>query len=274
MTHLPLLRLDRHGMLLTILDSDTKGTHAMAVSPLMRWWQRLSKYRPSARPLLLVGWLASGYAVARYYRRLVAEHGLSPQALAERADQKAVAFYDHLFEHVALPNPLTVLDIGCGMGDMITYLNEHGVQIDGYLGLDLVDIFVQTCRERYGPPYRFRRENFISPGFHTAERFAIVLNMGGMVSRVVGYEAYIAACCEKMLLLATHTVLFNVITEVQSTSENYTAAGRVGQITTIAKPQLVAILDQLTRESSWEYTLHDAYIYPDAADTFVYLRRA
>lgn len=231
----------------------------------------LPVFRQLQAQVLPFAWLASGYLVARYYRQQLAEHGLSPYALAERDDHKATEFYDHLFAGIEPPQHARILDIGCGLGDLIPYLQGRNVSIDAYLGLDLVDAFVRACRQRYGSPYRFRCQNFVHPAFQPQEQFEIVANVGCMVSRVVGYESYIAYCCTKMMRMATKTVLFNMITDVQDASSNYLESQRVGQITPIAKDQLVAILDRVTTRAGWSYSFHDVRIYPDATDTFVAL---
>jgi 2-polyprenyl-3-methyl-5-hydroxy-6-metoxy-1,4-benzoquinol methylase len=238
-----------------------------------RWLNGRDALRRIGQALLLPAWLLSGHWVARYYQRLLTQHGLSPQALAERTDQKDQAFYDHLFAGVDLRPTMTVLDIGCGMGDLIDYLHHRRGAILVYLGIDLVLAFIRACQQRYPPPYRFQHSNFVHPAFAPQERFGLVVNMGGMVSRVLGYEAYLAYCSEKMIHLATRYVLFNVITEVQSTLGNYMTTHQVGQITSIPKPRLVAILNRVTHGSPWNYTLRDVQIYPDAIDTFVCLRK-
>jgi hypothetical protein len=44
--------------------------------------------------------------VSRYYEGLLRQHGRTPQALAERADDKDLDFYQHLFHGVELPERL------------------------------------------------------------------------------------------------------------------------------------------------------------------------
>lgn len=225
------------------------------------------------RPLFLAAWLMSGYLVARSYRKLIATHGLSPYALAERDNEKTDIFYDHLFQEVVFPAELTVLDIGCGLGDVIPYLQYRGHKISGYCGLDLVQAFVDACQQRYTESFSFQCQNFIHPVFEPQQKFALVVNMGCLVSRVFAYEDYVAYTCAKMLRFATHGVVFNVITAVEASSPEYVKSSQIGNTTTISKPHLLAILERLTHNTAWSYSLHDVRIYPDATDTFVYLFR-
>ena len=227
----------------------------------------------STRPLFLAAWLISGYLVARSYRKLIATHGLSPYALAERDDEKTEIFYDHLFQDVAFPAALTVLDIGCGLGDVIPYLQCRGHSITGYHGLDLVQAFVDACQQHYADPFSFQCQNFVDPIFEPQQQFDLVVNMGCLVSRVFAYEDYVAYTCAKMLRFATHGVVFNVITAVEASSPEYVKSAQIGNTTTLSKPHLLAILERLTNNTIWGYSLHDVRIYPDAIDTFVYLFR-
>lgn len=220
---------------------------------------------------LIASWLASGYIVARYYRQLVGTHGLAPQALDERENQKVSTFYDHLFQDVPLSGPLSVLDIGCGLGDLIVYLKQRNVVIDQYLGIDLLDVFIQEARHQHGKGYQFQRVNFISPAFMPRQRFAVVVNLGCMVSRVIAYESYVRYTCTKMMALATDAVLFNVITSAESSAGNYQRASQIGQITSLPRQRLIHILDDVVRGTGWTYSTHDTSIYADSTDTFVWM---
>jgi len=188
--------------------------------------------------------------VTRYYKRLLRQHGRTPQALAERADDKDLGFYQHLFDGIELPDQLSVLDIGCGMGDLIDFLQLREASIGSYLGIDLVGPFIDLCRLEYLPPCEFRKANFISSSFAPTERFNLVVNMGVLVSRVVSYEAYVEHCIAKMIALSSKYVLFNVITNVDRSLGNYKHTHRLGEITYLPKQRLVEILNRVTSRPS------------------------
>src|SRR5690349_20896550 len=106
-------------------------------------------YRGFRRAVLVKFWQLSGAVVARYYGNLQLQFGDSAQALDERADAKEHLFYDHLFNSAELPAALTVLDVGCGMGNLIEYIQSREARIDAYLGIDLLEQFVAICRRKY-----------------------------------------------------------------------------------------------------------------------------
>lgn len=243
----------------------------------MRLSNTLSKRSPllgdlcydARRAYLVKSWEFSGAVVARYYSNLLLQFGASPQALDERSDLKEHQFYDHLFNGVVLAPTPSILDIGCGMGNLIEYIQGRGVQISAYHGVDLVQRFVDVCREKYDRPFVFRQANFVSNSFLPAQTFDLVVNMGVLVSRVLLYEQYIEYSIRKMIGLSSKYVLFNVITGVDSSLGNYKDQRRIGQITHIPKSRLLAILDAATRDLGARYELHEVNIYPDATDAFV-----
>lgn len=220
----------------------------------------------------VAGWTLSSGLVARAYTRLWRQHGLSPKSLGERADQKTYAFYDSLFAGVVLPAAPTVLDVGCGPGHLIDFLHTHGIAPRRYLGIDLVPPFVAQARQRYSSPYEFRVTNLVSDRFWPSERFDVVVALGVLVTRVWAYEAYLRYALWKMVRLSRDAVLCNGITALDTKLGNYANAPRLGQYTMISKHRLTALLDEVAAATGAQYTLRDVQVYPDATDTFVYLR--
>jgi SAM-dependent methyltransferase len=226
-------------------------------------------YRRARRASQVWAWELSGGAVARYYSDLLAQFGPSAQALDERPEIKERLFYDHLFNTAVLPPSVSVLDIGCGLGNLVEYICGRGATIHHYLGIDLVQRFVDECKVKYALPLTFQRANFISNSFQPVQKYDLVVNMGVLVSRVLLYEQYVEYSIRKMISLSNKYVLFNLITNVDLSLGNYKGHYRIGQITFIPKHRLFAILDSVTREVGARYELHEVKIYPDATDTFV-----
>jgi SAM-dependent methyltransferase len=225
--------------------------------------------RDVRRAGLIKTWEWSGAVVARYYGDLLERFGASAQALDEREDEKDQQFYQQLLDGAVLPTAPSILDIGCGMGNLIKYLHSRDVDIQDYVGVDLLPQFVELCRAQYKGPFSFVEANFVSDSFQPDRKFDLVINMGVLVSRVLLYERYIDYSIRKMIALSSKHVLFNVITEIDGSLGNYAGRKRVGQITFIPKSKLFAILDAATNDLGVRYELHEVNIYPDATDAFV-----
>ena len=79
-----------------------------------------------------------------------------------------------------------------------------------------------------------------------------------------------------MIALSSKYVLFNVITNVDTSLGNYKNTQRLGEITYLPKQRLVEILNRVTscpslcRDSARaSFVIHELQIYPDATDAFV-----
>src|SRR4051794_27154146 len=90
-----------------------KAMHTTDCVPQSRL-PRLGMLQAARNAWLMTAWDISGMLITRYYERLLRQHGRTRQALAERADDKNLGFYQHLFDGIELPDQLSVLDIGCG----------------------------------------------------------------------------------------------------------------------------------------------------------------
>src|SRR5689334_16880174 len=114
-----------------------KGQETMSVSHdlVRRWPPSTSLPRAARRACMVKAWELSGLSVAAYYQKLLRQHGQSPQALAERSDQKETHFYNHLFGATDRLRQTSVLDVGCGMGGLIEFLRGRDTQIASYLGI-------------------------------------------------------------------------------------------------------------------------------------------
>lgn len=63
-------------------------------------------------------------------------------------------------------------------------------EIDRYLGIDLVEEFLDVAQDNY-PEYEFQLENFIGDRFRPKQPFTIVVALGVLVSRVRNYQEFV-----------------------------------------------------------------------------------
>ena len=64
---------------------------------------------------------------------------------------------------------IELLDVGCGLGHYLDYLNTHNISQDiQYTGLDISPIFIQHCRKKYPDSKFIQHDLLVSPlPFHT-----------------------------------------------------------------------------------------------------------
>jgi SAM-dependent methyltransferase len=82
----------------------------------------------------------------QHYRRLYELHGPTEKAVQWSDRNSQYARFAVLRE--ISDNPGSVLDIGCGLGDLLASLREAGWQLP-YLGIDIVPEFIDLASGRY-----------------------------------------------------------------------------------------------------------------------------
>ena len=84
---------------------------------------------------------------SRWYADKVARHGYDHRGLGFRTRSSQELRFDAL---LALGDfhGRSVLDVGCGFGDFLVHLRDHGIETR-YTGIDLCEPMVRRCRERF-----------------------------------------------------------------------------------------------------------------------------
>jgi len=206
--------------------------------------------------------------VAKYYTDKISEKGYSFETLAAREQKYTNMFFDELFTGIEIKNDSSFLDIGSGLGLFIDYLNSRNINSTKYLGIDLIEEFINYSKLTY-PDYKFLRENFISSEFSSTEKYDYVFALGVLVSRVSEYEMYISEFIKKMIFHSKEYVLLNLVTEIDYDSQNYSNKEEIGGITSISKSKLEEILNSIQDIS---YKIIEKRIFDDATDAFIQIK--
>ena len=221
---------------------------------------------------LIQQWLADGYAIRDSYQKNIQEAGVdSSKSIGERADARDLSFFEALTKGMSFRDAASVLDIGCGKGEFISFFLERhpNTRLEPYLGIDIVPEFLAVAQRSY-PAFTFKEENFLRPDFGRGERFELVIALGVLVTRVQGYEEYLEYFINKMVECSSRYVAFNIVTEIVPDSPNYENADQVGYTTSISMEKVEAIL---SRVRSIDYKVHSQNIFFDATDSFVQIQK-
>jgi SAM-dependent methyltransferase len=111
------------------------------------------------------------------YRKSFWKHGASPRALGWKNEEAAEVRFENLLWDLDLSGK-TVLDFGCGFGDIIPLLEKKFSNFE-YLGVDVVPEFVEAARGKY-PGQKFVVENIL--GKPRKPKFDVVLASGSLNS--------------------------------------------------------------------------------------------
>lgn len=84
--------------------------------------------------------------IKRYDERLK-DHGADIKALASGTEERRRLRYQVLLE-AGIKSGMSVLDLGCGFGDLYAYINEKGFSVD-YYGMDINERLIDEAKRRY-----------------------------------------------------------------------------------------------------------------------------
>ncbi|GAB1538046.1 hypothetical protein NUACC21_07020 [Scytonema sp. NUACC21] len=216
-------------------------------------------------------WLEDSQHIRERYSELVAKEGLtSARSIGERTEERDFRFFERLFEQVSIQSNYSILDIGCGKGELRDYLSLRfpNMSYSKYLGIDIVPTFISTNQQKI-PSTEFQLVNFIDPSFKPENKFDIVLALGLLVTRVRHYESFVEYFVKKMVKCAKKYVLFNVISYIEPSSSNYSDPKGVGHSTILNTNILQSIVDSIC---CYNCRLEPYNIFPDATDLFVQIQ--
>lgn len=213
-------------------------------------------------------WEDNSNQIIKYYSDLMLENGFSAEALAARDVKYTMMFFNQLFSGIKIKENSTFLDIGSGLGFFIDYIKVNKISAAEYLGIDLIQQFVDYSKIAY-PSCNFIQGNFISEKFTLTKKYNYVFALGVLVSNMSNYEIYLFEFIKKMLSFSKEYVFFNLIIEIDKDSNNYQNRDKVGSITYIDENKLVKILNSFQNIS---YKIIKKKIFDDATDAFVQIK--
>lgn len=154
------------------------------------------------------GWQADDERNRALYRSLVARHGISAKSLNwGSATSQRLRF--EVLAGLGIAPDTSVLDVGCGTGDLLPFLREHGFA-GRYTGIDLTPEMVDVARGRKLDG-TFITGNVLDMGPAELDplRSACVLSSGIFYFRREGAAEFMEAMISRLLELATVAVAFN-----------------------------------------------------------------
>lgn len=84
---------------------------------------------------------------ARWYADKVRTYGFDHRGLGFRNKSSQERRFEAMLELGDLDGA-RVLDVGCGFGDFLAYLDERGIE-PSYTGIDICEPMIERCRERF-----------------------------------------------------------------------------------------------------------------------------
>ena len=147
--------------------------------------------------------------IRRYEKRL-ARFGVAPQALGWTRPALQRRRFAALAEPIIAQRSASVLDVGCGFGDLVDYLRQQGWS-GAYSGVDIVPAFVAEAKRQH-PDCDFRELDISATG-EEALRYDYVVGSGLFNGRMSTTEQmpYVRGTLENMARAARRGVFVDFL---------------------------------------------------------------
>ncbi|MBO5975146.1 MAG: class I SAM-dependent methyltransferase [Paludibacteraceae bacterium] len=147
--------------------------------------------------------------IKSFYRTRYNQWGCSPKSLGWDKGNQSVRF-DVLTSHYSFEKK-TVLDIGCGFGDLVNVLEKKASCFE-YTGIDLSDDFVQRATQLH-PDCEFFQQDILS--FAPQKMFDYAIASGTFNLKLQGVDQYefIEEVIKKTLQLCTDGFAFDFLSD-------------------------------------------------------------
>jgi SAM-dependent methyltransferase len=88
-------------------------------------------------------------ASAAYYRDRYLSFGDTARGMDWNDTESHELRFERLLRFVDTRQPVRLLDVGCGNGELLSFCRRRGIGLD-YLGIDICEEMVAACRRRHG----------------------------------------------------------------------------------------------------------------------------
>jgi len=139
----------------------------------------------------------------QHYRKLLETHGDSPEAVQYSTKETQERRFAILADIDDL-NGKSILDFGCGTGQLLTYLEERGISVN-YTGVDIVDEFVELCRKK------FPNSKFGNIDDFTNQQFDYVLIAGVFNNLMPDNREFYKRTLHQLFKMANCGISFNMM---------------------------------------------------------------
>lgn len=120
--------------------------------------------------------------IIKHHTELYQKFGRHKSSLGDPREHYNIRF--KIMTEIGELNNLKILDVGCGWGDFLTYLNNKGINTK-YTGVDINPIFIEICKSNHKNANFFERD-IEKEKFN--EKFDYVFGIG-ITSLIGSYDA-------------------------------------------------------------------------------------
>ena len=189
--------------------------------------------------------------VRRFFVNQLNIHGENSHAALHWDSKESQLIRFYVLAMIADLNGHSVLDLGCGVGDMYRFFKDENIAVR-YTGWDIAPEMVQAATRKY-PEGSFDVKNILIE--RTLPFYDYVLASGTMNIKISGHEEWAFEMVKKMFKIANIGVGFNML--------NKKAAIEDGTFYAIEPEKMTALCRKITGniEMRQDYLANDFTIY-------------
>ncbi len=147
---------------------------------------------------------------AEFYNQRFIEFGRDIKTVGWNSESSQRLRFEVLFRGLE-PKGKTILDVGCGLGDLVPFLEQRTSGHFKYIGIDIAEKLVDNARSTYGS---------LSAAFYFGDIFSldipqvdIAVLSGALSLKIPGIEAYAYETMGRMFELARVAACMNFLTK-------------------------------------------------------------
>lgn len=146
--------------------------------------------------------------IRRHYEHRISPQRPSHEVLDWASAESQRARFDIFVRHVPLEGK-TLLDVGCGLGDLQAYLEEHEIAAR-YTGVDILGKMVQAASHR-NPRAAFVQADIFHDSPFDNNSFDVVFCSGAFNLNLGNNQQFLPTAVARLLALAGEHCVFNLL---------------------------------------------------------------
>ena len=151
-------------------------------------------------------WDADDQRTVAYFSELNGKFGVDARAL-DWGSRESQQLRFKVLSEVRMPASASILDVGCGQGDLYLWLQREGRDVT-YTGIDLTPSMVASAQSRF-PSVRFECGNLLDPAILAGETFDVVIASGIFYYRQHSPEQYMSRMVSALFSRCRSSLAFN-----------------------------------------------------------------
>jgi SAM-dependent methyltransferase len=145
--------------------------------------------------------------ITNFYSDLIKQHGICPQAV-DWGSKVSQELRFEVLTRIDNLNGKSILDVGCGLGDLLNYLQNRSTEVD-YTGYDITPRMIEVSQKRF-PHANFQVSDLLAET-DVQPQFDYVFASGIFYLRQVEGIGYLGAMVRKMFSLCRKGIAFNTL---------------------------------------------------------------